>query len=727
MDAKLHNRNKPTHTITRILLLIVIYTYFDIALAEVTITAVTAPDGDAVYYDNETSKYFHDGNMISLSGTAVEGTNKVEWECVSGCNGLGGASGTTSWSIGSFYLKEGSNNIEVKATHIDGSISTDSVNVYYTIPSGTDITLPYTLDFDSGFDSLDGLISATKGAVVTAEDSQCWRGGCAKFVPAEQNNSYAGIGGFNFPENPNRVHVRYLIFYGPDYLTNLQRRHKHILIHRGSDVSSDRGMIYAWKTIDGSGDLSLGACDNTDCRYEDGKDRPDGTESFLVADHLSEWISVEAVFDTEHHIVQLYVTTQDGTLFNHLLAQTNIHSIDNVSQDYWARISLIGGYMDWGTTASHGMYWLLDEVEMSSSYIGPPDGFVENSYVVVNPRLTSASVVSLADNNHITAGDTTLDLDLYERGAFYSTTEPVLHPGMVISGTGPFDLGSSTGGTDMPPHVSMLGTTFAMPHTRLSHSYHMVTFQDGARVNIEINGESHQVNLSSGVVETFDAGETNGTYGAVITSDAPILLSHSGGGHNDASPIPPAAAELWGIKTGNAYVIATEDDTHVTLYASGGTRTTTMTLDAGEKRYVNVGVNWDNARQGAGSAVHLVADKPISAVQQADGDGYEQTAFYPSHMLKQRFGIPKDSQYVAIVCSEPDTSITLYRPNSDPVTQTCSADGDYPGKVFFGRSDENIVDIRQGSYLESTRPIHVIYEPTGSNDEHNLMGASASL
>jgi hypothetical protein len=124
--------------------------------------------------------------------------------------------------------------------------------------------------------------------------------------------------------------------------------------------------------------------------------------------------------------------------------------------------------------------------------------------------------------------------------------------------------------------------------------------------------------------------------------------------------------------------------------------------------------------------VHLVANKPINAVQQADGDGGEQTAFYPAHMLNYRFGIPKDSQYVAVVCTEPDTSVTLYRPNADPETLTCSADGDYPAKVLFGRSDEDVVDISQGSYLVSTEPIHVIYEVTGSEDEHNLMGSPAA-
>jgi hypothetical protein len=453
MNAKPLSRNKRTNIFFMVLLLIAVSAYFDNALAEVTITAAMAScQNDVIYYDDDTSRYYCYCNMISLSSTAVGNISpviRVTRTCESGCNQGGDVSGTKSWSTEDFYVNGGSNIIRVTAQHQDGSTSTDSINVYYTTPSGTIVTFPYSLNFDSGLDSLEGLTSASKGASVSYEDSLCWSG-CAKFGPSSESNSFAALGGFYLPTNSRLVHLRSLIFYGPDYLSNLERRHKHILIHRGSDVSSDRGMVYAWKTVDGSGNLSLGACDNNDCRYE-------------------------------------------------------------------------------------GMYWLLDEVAMSTSHIGPPYGFVtgdddpnlsENSYVVVNPRLASASVVSLVDNNVITAGDMSLDLDIYERGEFYSTTGPVLHPGMVITGTGPFDLGSGINGTDMPPHVSMSGTAFAMPHTRNSHIYHMMSPHDDARISIEINGEHQQMDLPRGLVRTFDAGETNSGFGAIITSDdTPILLS----------------------------------------------------------------------------------------------------------------------------------------------------------------------------------------------------------
>jgi hypothetical protein len=364
MKEKSHIRNRHNYIIDVIIFLVSAFTCFKIALAEVTITSPV-----------DVSTYYHDGNMISLSGTATGNISTITWSCESGCTQNGTASGTTSWFTESFYLNGGSNNVRVTALHSDGSTTADAINVYYTIPSGTDITLPYSLNFDSGSDSLEGLISATKGAVVRYEDSLCWRGGCARVIPSSESNSYAALGGFNLPANTNRIHVRYLVYYGPDFVSNLDRRHKNIIIHRESDVSGDRGMIYVWRTSEANDNMSLGACDNTDCRYEGGKTRPDGTESFLIADHLSEWVSLEAVFDTNNHMVQLYITTQDGNFINHLLAEKSIHNIDS-SLDYWSRISVLGAYIDWGTTPSPEMYWLLDEIAMSSSFIGPPDGFV---------------------------------------------------------------------------------------------------------------------------------------------------------------------------------------------------------------------------------------------------------------------------------------------------------------------------------------------------------------
>jgi hypothetical protein len=354
----------------------------------------------------------------------------------------------------------------------------------------------------------------------------------------------------------------------------------------------------------------------------------------------------------------------------------------------------------------------LDDLPNSTDY----------SYTILNPRLTSSTVVSLVDNNVITAGNTTLNLDRYEWGGIEANTGDITQ-GVVVTGTGPFEIGSGTPATDVPVLSSLAGTQFAMPHHRYQHWYYMVSPDADATVQISIDDVDSVITLPQGVAMDFDAGETNTTISAVITSDTPILVSHMGDPVDktwfaDASPVPPAATELWGFRSSTASFGAVEDDTHVTLYASDGT-TSTMTLDAGQKRWVNVG---DRTQQGQGSAIHLVADKPIGAIQIADGDGADQTAFFPTSLLSTRFGLPENAQYIAVACPEEDTSVTLYNGNNDPITRTCSANGNYPGKAYFGSAEKGVVGAQQGAYLESDKPIHVIYEVSASEDEHNLMG-----
>lgn len=265
-----------------------------------------------------------------------------------------------------------------------------------------------------------------------------------------------------------------------------------------------------------------------------------------------------------------------------------------------------------------------------------------------------------------------------------------------------------------------------MPQVRYSHSYHMVSPDADASARVTVNGIQHRLNLSRGVAVDFDAGAANGV-STVVTSNAPILISHRGTPDGswfvDASPMPPAATELWGIRSTGAYIGAVENDTRVTIYASDGS-SSSVTLDSGGSHRVSVG---SAASQGAGSAIHVVADKPVSAIQIADGDGTEQTAFFPTALLNTRFGFPKAAQYVAVVCPSAETTVTLHNPGgSTPISRACNAGGNYPGKTYFGTTANGGAPIREGAYLESDKPVYVIYEVADSSDEHNLIGSGGS-
>ena len=336
----------------------------------------------------------------------------------------------------------------------------------------------------------------------------------------------------------------------------------------------------------------------------------------------------------------------------------------------------------------------------------------DTTYYVLNPRLTSTSiqVVSYADGNVITAGSVELHLDLYESGQIPSGE---LAQGDAITGILPFAVGSSYNGTDMPAPESFAGTQFVIPHMRNAHKYYILSPYGDARVIIDHDGSITQETAYEGQVLDVDGGSDN-TISAIITSDLPILITHAATSI-DVYVVPPAATEIWGVRSKNTYMGTTEDGTNVTVYASDGS-STSFVINAGDRKVVSVGAN---TAEGEGSGIHIVADKPVCAVQYADSDGSEETAFWDDSRLGTRYALPVNTQYVAVVCPEATTTVTLYESGS--ATQYISGgDGLTPGKIYFGSATDG-ANISAGAYIESDKPVYLIYEAT-SNDEHNLLG-----
>ena len=86
-------------------------------------------------------------------------------------------------------------------------------------------------------------------------------------------------------------------------------------------------------------------------------------------------------------------------------------------------------------------------------------------YHILNPRFgdDAAFVVSLADNNIINAGNTTIALDRDEQGVIPMAD---LVQGTLVTGTGPFDIGGAADATDVPLSVSLVGRKFVVPQVR---------------------------------------------------------------------------------------------------------------------------------------------------------------------------------------------------------------------------------------------------------------------
>ncbi len=369
-------------------------------------------------------------------------------------------------------------------------------------------------------------------------------------------------------------------------------------------------------------------------------------------------------------------------------------------------------------TDSEEINYGTDPLDPGSS---PGGGTVSNNtYTILNPGLVGAEawVVSLVDNNVITAGSATLMLNRYERGQIPAG---VLTQGMIVSGSGPFDIGSSENATDVPLSDRLAGTQFVIPQTRYTHLYYLVSPDGDANVQIDINGVVTPQFLPQGQVVEFNAGFDE-VSAALITSDMPILVAHRGDTGStfiDAAPVPPASLELWGVRTTKAHMAALQDGTTVSLYADDGSSVTNVVLNKGQRYSINtLGVG---SIQGTGSGIRIVANKPVGAVQVSDSDGQEITAFMPTEQLGIRFGLPTDTQYVVVVCPSAETTVTLYENVNVPQPQSCSTSGMIPGKTYFG-SKVSGANIGAGAYIEADQPVYIMYEDAATNDEHNLMG-----
>ena len=344
------------------------------------------------------------------------------------------------------------------------------------------------------------------------------------------------------------------------------------------------------------------------------------------------------------------------------------------------------------------------------------------SYYILNPRIQDQdlSIVSLSDNNTIAIGQTTLVLNKNQRGTIAAAE---LIQGSQISGTGNFDVASDVDGTDMLVPAQFLGSTFVVPHYRSSHTYFLLSPNVDATVSININGALTSLTLNAGVVNEFDAGSDN-TISGMISVDQDILVSHTSN-NKDVFAVPPVANELTGIRTNRVFVGALKDDTNITVTTSTGL-TETHLLSSGERMEITAGTN---GSEGQGNAYHIEADNPIAALQGADSDGSEATAFWSASNFATHYALPVNAQYIAVSCLAENVEITLTDLGNlqNPIqTQTCDSSTDLlgnviPGKAYFGSSTDG-VKINAGAVLNSTGEIYVIYEAASSNDEHNLLG-----
>lgn len=250
-------------------------------------------------------------------------------------------------------------------------------------------SLPLEEKFDSN-DYEGDLVWTTNGAHEEWVPNGGWRGtGAAKFYPPTVEG-VSGLGQFveiNNGQGVEQLNVRFLIYHGRDW-DRVTAYNKVVIMNRIDDYA--RPMIISrnhngWRTY--------GSCDNTVCNYEGGDFWPDGTDSFRIGDRPEnreeEWISVELEANMMTGKIKVYVYTQDGdlaglytetTMKERPRSQPDLPAVIGPGTPLMHYIDMIGGYFNDPPTTPHytsDTYFMIDELKVDDSYIGPPEGFVD--------------------------------------------------------------------------------------------------------------------------------------------------------------------------------------------------------------------------------------------------------------------------------------------------------------------------------------------------------------
>lgn len=394
----------------------------------------------------------------------------------------------------------------------------------------------------------------------------------------------------------------------------------------------------------------------------------------------------------------------------------------SINQEDWFNSNFIDGeyQFNFGRLEA-GNYTLYarvnaDYIQSISISISSPPIESANGYYFLNPNWvdTEVNIYALSDMTTLRIDGLPINLNKGDLATHVVSTQ-----GQYIYADKPFSIGTETTGFDLPVPDNFLGTRFVIPHVRFSHHYYLLSPELDTQVQIEIGGEVTTVQLLSGQVFYFNGGEQN-DIAALISSESPILVTHTANQNGDNFPVPPSSTSVSGFRSAKAYVGAQADNTEITLFSNFGA-TRTIELNAGESSVINFS---SSASDGRGSSYYLTSNNPISAIQLADSDGSESTAFWGPEHFALHFILPVPTQYVAAMCIGASATITFTdASNSVSEEVLCISEGNTPGKVYFGSPIDG-ENIAKGSTIDSDEPIFLIYESALTDEERNLLGSS---
>ncbi|MEZ4705110.1 MAG: Ig-like domain-containing protein [Bdellovibrionota bacterium] len=293
------------------------------------------------------------------------------------------------------------------------------------------------------------------------------------------------------------------------------------------------------------------------------------------------------------------------------------------------------------------------------------------------------------------------------------------------------------------------GKEFIFNGTRYAkHSVSIYAFE-GATVTTKKNGttvNTSTLSASGSTVFTVDNGSYHMTSTGFIV--AYIYSSEASGGNLignkmvDAMPLIPTSKDIIGFtgRSGGAEMSSATNSTSATSYHSND-YVESYTINAGTPVNIN-----DQATCGIpllcpttayqSSSVRTKSNQPMVGRSNADGNGFNSAPHIPITMMRKKYAINVDSEYVAFASIEPGTINIIDPFNGNTVgtltfaqTGASSPVANTPYRAYINRTTLlsliNSATTTEGVIFESTIRFGAWYEPStdsfASNDDETIL------
>lgn len=320
-------------------------------------------------------------------------------------------------------------------------------------------------------------------------------------------------------------------------------------------------------------------------------------------------------------------------------------------------------------------------------------------------------IVSYVDNNTIIA-----DGISYNLNAGQTATLSGITASSTIMASGPISGRGRANGTDALIPARFAGTTMVFPTNRYTQRWTIVS-PTGASALVDIyNGTNVVWSGTVGATPVSPTAEVTNNRAGIIrsTNGVPIIVTHTSTVGNDAQLVPPwTGDDLYGVRSRDLK-IGFETGGSVEVYYSTGTLAV-ESAGAGMVTSIRQSTDLD----GDGTAARLsgyTGGGAVGAIQQADRDGFESTAFIPERFLDSHYYLPANADYIAFACP---TQMTI---NVGGVPYPCNQVGSsFPGHAIAGSTSAGT-----HIYSQSGEPFFAYFESSNFDDETNLFGMKSA-